>query len=300
MEGGVRLSRTYKGGADYSDMEGGAMPFRARNQTAVSHRLAYPLAVERAMENPNYATTGMGYNPRSGHSQARKLGQRHMMPMQGGMEGSGLWDDFRSGFKSVGDVALHPLLSVLPYGNLASTALKTIGLGKAKAGGRTRAGARAGGRSKAGAINFGRTQMMPEHMEGGMEGSGWWDDFRSGFKSVGDVALHPLLSVLPYGNLASTALRTVGLGKAKAGGRTRAGAMPNTAEMMVMRQPHLQKMLQLENLQKQGMGRTRAGKKPSAGSDGRMTRASIVAKVMREQGLPLGQASKYVKAHNLY
>jgi hypothetical protein len=26
----------------------------------------------------------------------------------------------------------------------------------------------------------------------------------------------------------------------------------------------------------------------------------IVAKVMREQGLPLGQASKYVKAHNMY
>ena len=292
MEGGVRLSRTYEGGADYSDMEGGAMPFRARNQTAVSHRLAYPLAVERAMENPNYATTGMGYNPRSGHSQARKLGQRHMMPM----EGAGWWDDFKQGFRSVGDVALHPLLSVLPYGNLASAGLRAVGLGKAKAGGRTRAGARAGGRSKAGAMNFGRTQMMPEHMEGGA----FWDDFKQGFKTVFDPIGHPLLNLLPYGNLASAGLKAVGLGKAKAGGRTRAGAMPNQLEMMTMRQPHLQKMLQLENLQKQGMGRTRAGKKPSAGSDGRMTRASIVAKVMREQGLPLGQASKYVKTHNLY
>ena len=246
----MRLSRTYKGGADYSDMEGGAMPFRARNQTAMSHRLAYPLAVERAMENPNYATTGMGYNPRSGHSQARKLGQRHMMPM----EGAGWWDDFKQGFRSVGDVALHPLLSVLPYGNLASAGLRAVGLGKAKAGGRTRAG----GRSKAGAMNFGRTHMIPENMIP-MEG-----------------------------------------GKARAGGRTRAGAMPNQLEMMTMRQPHLQRMLQLEQLQNKGMGRTRAGKKPSAGSDGRMARASIVAKVMKEQGLPLGQASKYVKTHNLY
>jgi hypothetical protein len=293
MEGGVRLSRTY---------EGGAMPrFRGRNQTAISHPLAYPLAVERAMENPNYATTGMGYNPRSQHSQASKLGRRHMMPM----EGAGWWDDFKQGFRSVGDTAIHPLLSVLPYGNLASAGLRAVGLGRTRAGGRSKAGSNYGmGRSKAGAMHFGRTQMMPEHMEGGMEGAGWWDDFKQGFRSVGDVALHPLLSVLPYGNLASAGLRAVGLGKARAGGRTRAGAMskvmPNEVKLNEMRQPHLQRMLQLENLQQQGMGKARAGRKPAGSSNGRMSRASIVAKVMKEQGLPLGQASKYVKTHNLY
>jgi len=158
-------------------MEGGQR-FRARNQTAMSHHLAYPLAVERAMENPNYATVGSGYHPKSQHSQASKLGRKHMMPM---------------------------------------------------------------------------------------EGAGWWDYFKQGFRSVGDVALHPLLSVLPYGNVASAGLRAVGLGKAKAGGKARAGA-----------------------------------KKSCGGSDGRMSRASIVAKVMREQGLPLGKASKYVKDNKLY
>jgi hypothetical protein len=98
----------------------------------------------------------------------------------------------------------------------------------------------------------------------------------------------------------------VGLGKAKAGGKARAGAMskvmrnPDELKLNVMRNPQLQRMLQLENLQQQGMGKARAGRKPAGSSNGRMNRASIVAKVMREQGLPLGQASKYVKAHNLY
>jgi len=274
-------------------MEGGKS-FRTRNQTAMSHHLAYPLAVERAMENPNYATLGSGYNPKSQHSQASKLGRKHMMPM----EGAGWWDDFKQGFRSVGDVALHPLLSVLPYGNLASAGLRAVGLGKAKAGGRTKAGSDYGmgrtkagatpyhmrmphiermlqmegmGRTKAGAKKLGRTQMMHMGATDGMEGAGWWDDFKQGFKSVGDVALHPLLSVLPYGNIASAGLKAVGLGKAKAGGKARAG------------------------------GRTKAGAKQSCGgSDGRMTRASMVAKVMREQGLPLGKASKYVKDHKLY
>ena len=39
---------------------------------------------------------------------------------------------------------------------------------------------------------------------------------------------------------------------------------------------------------------------PAGASDGRKKRAEIVKKVMREQGLKMIEASKYVKAHNLY
>jgi hypothetical protein len=42
-------------------------------------------------------------------------------------------------------------------------------------------------------------------------------------------------------------------------------------------------------------------KRAAAGpSDGRRRRAEIVKKVMREKGLKMIEASKYVKEHNLY
>jgi hypothetical protein len=39
---------------------------------------------------------------------------------------------------------------------------------------------------------------------------------------------------------------------------------------------------------------------PAGANDGRRKRAEVVKKVMREKGLSMIDASKYVKAHNLY
>jgi hypothetical protein len=47
-----------------------------------------------------------------------------------------------------------------------------------------------------------------------------------------------------------------------------------------------------------GLGKKRRA--PAGASDGRRKRAEIVKKVMAEQGLSMIEASKYVKAHNLY
>jgi hypothetical protein len=47
-------------------------------------------------------------------------------------------------------------------------------------------------------------------------------------------------------------------------------------------------------------GRIKKGKSPRGKSDGRAKRAEIVKKVMKEKGLKMIEASKYVKAHNLY
>jgi hypothetical protein len=47
-------------------------------------------------------------------------------------------------------------------------------------------------------------------------------------------------------------------------------------------------------------GQGRSGGKKSAGEDGRKKRQAIVKKIMAEKGLSMIEASKYVKAHNLY
>lgn len=45
------------------------------------------------------------------------------------------------------------------------------------------------------------------------EGEGFWDDFKSGFKSVFDPIGKPLLGLLPGGNIAKAGLEAVGLGR---------------------------------------------------------------------------------------
>jgi len=47
-------------------------------------------------------------------------------------------------------------------------------------------------------------------------------------------------------------------------------------------------------------GRIKKGKSPRGKTDGRAKRAEIVKQVMKEKGLKMIEASKYVKAHNLY
>jgi len=54
-------------------------------------------------------------------------GRRHKVASA---EGEGFWDDFRTGFKSVFDPIGKPLLSVLPYGNIANAGLSAVGLGR--------------------------------------------------------------------------------------------------------------------------------------------------------------------------
>jgi hypothetical protein len=50
-----------------------------------------------------------------------------------------------------------------------------------------------------------------------------------------------------------------------------------------------------------GAGKKKRAKAVGAGaSDGRSKRAEIVKKVMKEKGLKMIEASKYVKAHGLY
>ena len=95
----------------------------------------------------------------------------------------------------------------------------------------------------------------------GVEGAGFWDDFKQGFNSVvAPVAsiAKPLLSLAgPEGRVASMGLSALGYGNT--GGRRR---------------------------------------RASAGaSDARRARGQMVSRLMREKGMSLGEASRYIKEH---
>jgi len=55
-----------------------------------------------------------------------------------------------------------------------------------------------------------------------------------------------------------------------------------------------------ETTESTGTGRKRRAKRPVGEHDGRRKRAEVVRKVMREKGMKMIEASKYVKAHGLY
>jgi hypothetical protein len=114
-------------------------------------------------------------------------------------------------------------------------------------------------------------------MTGGMDsdsdeevsGAGFWDDFKSGFNSViAPVAsiAKPLLSLAgPEGRVASMGLSALGYGQT--GGRRR------------------------------GRGQTGGAQTGGAytGGDARKARGQMVSSLMREKGMTLGEASRYIK-----
>jgi len=117
-----------------------------------------------------------------------------------------------------------------------------------------------------------------------MEGAGWLSDFASGFKKGFLGVMKPglaIASVLPgpagiAGKIGTIGLNTLGFGRS-GGNASSSGAY-------------------------QGEGKRRVIKRrgPLAADDPRRKRAEIVKRVMREKGLKMIQASKYVKDHGLY
>lgn len=113
-------------------------------------------------------------------------------------------------------------------------------------------------------LDYGKEIMNMDDEAKQLVGSGFWSDFGKGFvdglKMVGSVA-KPVLSVIPHpaAQAASVGLNLAGLGMS--GGKKR---------------------------------RARA----STG-DKRKQRGAMISKLMKEKGMSLGEASKYIKANNL-
>lgn len=126
--------------------------------------------------------------------------------------------------------------------------------------------ARAIGSGKA----LGRTHSK---MVKSIEGAGFWDDFKSGFmsvvKPVASIAKPFLAAAGPYGAAGAAGLSALGLGKM--------GESDSEEEVEVV-----------------GGRRKRAKAGPN---DARRRRGQMVSKLMREKGMSLGEASKYIKEH---
>lgn len=117
---------------------------------------------------------------------------------------------------------------------------------------------------------LGRTHSK---MVNSIQGAGFWDDFKSGFmsvvKPVASIA-KPFLSMAgPYGAAGAAGLSALGLGKM--------GDSDSEDEVEVV-----------------GGRRTRAKAGPN---DARRRRGAMVSKLMKEKGMSLGEASKYIKEH---
>jgi len=162
-----------------------------------------------------------------------------------------------------------------------------VGLGRgAMSGGAMSGGAMSGGAMSGGAMNdgmFTERQLMGlaravgggqplgrthSKMMNDIKGAGFFDDFQKGFMSV----IRPLASIVkpllplagPYGAAGAAGLSALGLG------RGRGDDMVETV----------------------GGRRRRAKASPT---DGRRARGAMVSQLMRERGMTLGQASKFIK-----
>jgi hypothetical protein len=119
-----------------------------------------------------------------------------------------------------------------------------------------------GGRRRRGRGATGGAMTGGMDSDSDVEGAGFWDDFKSGFNSVvAPVAsiAKPLLSLAgPEGMAASAGLSALGYGRRRRGGAQTGGAS-------------------------------------TGGQDARKRRGQMVSRLMREKGMTLGQASKYIK-----
>ena len=126
--------------------------------------------------------------------------------------------------------------------------------------------------------------LLSRHLKE-LHGAGWWDDFKSGFNSVVAPIAGVAKSVLPFagplGSLASAGIGALGYGHGgeesesdeECAGGSRTGRYEGQGKLVI----------------------THGGKKRRSNK-----RAEVVKRVMREKGLSMIEASKYVKAHGLY
>jgi hypothetical protein len=160
-------------------------------------------------------------------------------------------------------------------------------------GGRKKAHSKA---EKVGRLELKAHEAAHEALEGGMSdatrmglhlgkhihslhGAGFFDDFVKGIGSAVSTIAPIAMKVLPM----------LAAGKPRRGGASNSDTGAYQGEGMLGQDGH--------GVLKTGGRRKRA---PAGPEDGRRKRAEIVRKVMREHGLKMIEASKFVKEHGLY
>lgn len=234
----------------------------------------------------NMVGAGTGGRRRKGMSEATQMGL-HLGKHLHGLHGAGFWSDFGDGFMSVirpvAGIAksVAPLLG--PEGMAASGVMNAIGLGSARRGAR--------GRPRKGA-GTGAGKLVITH--GGATNSDTGAYLGKGRRGCGTGAGRERedRAMLGMGTGAGM-LGQDGHGIRQGGGFLSDLGIPVVSD--------LAGMVGLGTGAGTGAGTGgRRRRAPAGPSDGRRKRAEVVKKVMAEKGLSMIDASKYVKAHNLY
>ena len=238
------------------------------------------------------AGTG-GRRRKGGMSEATQMGL-HLGKHLHGLHGAGFWSDFGDGFMSVirpvAGIAksVAPLLG--PEGMAASGVMNAIGLGSARRGarGRPRKGAGTGAGkltiTHGGATNSDTGAYLGKGT-GGRRGRGTGAGTGAG-REREDMAM------LGMGTGAGM------LGQDGHGIRQGGGFLSDLGIPVIS---NLAGMVGLGTGAGTGAGTGgRRRRAPAGASDGRRKRAEVVKRVMADKGLSMIEASKYVKAHNLY
>jgi hypothetical protein len=180
--------------------------------------------------------------------------------------------------------------------------------------------------------------ILAKHPE--MTGAGFWDDFKKGFNSVISPVASVVKAVAPFLGQPeiSAGLSAIGYGKEKKTrgrpkGSKKAELKSANGDLLAMSSPVLSngvpptaqlrgsyggakhsdslKESVIKAVEKKMKGKGKEGganlkgmtdktKEMSGAGDARKKRAEIVKRIMKEKGLSMINASKYVKEHNLY
>ncbi len=133
-------------------------------------------------------------------------------------------------------------------------------------------------------------------------GGGFWNDFNKGFMSVIKPAAQVAKVVAPIagpeGMALSAGLHAVGLGKKKRGGKK---IKDYANDFMEMDLSDIRDNIGSEAMAmlKKGRKMTGLGKKKRKVSERTKKRGALVSKLMKQEGMSLGEASRYIKENNL-
>lgn len=218
---------------------------------------------------------GAGNGRKKGMSEATQMGL-HLGKHLHSLHGAGFFDDFSRGFMSVirpaagVAKAIAPMLG--PEGMVASGVLNAVGLGSARRGARGRPRKGAG---KLTITHGGATNSDTGAYHGKGRGCGTGAGRERDDRAMTGLGM---------------------LGQDGHGMRQGGGFLSDLGIPVIS---NLAGMVGLGTSEGCGTGGRRR-RAPAGANDGRRKRAEVVKKVMADKGLSMIEASKYVKAHNLY
>jgi hypothetical protein len=290
----LSTSKPYLDGVTYGDLKrGGKFSLKdignglKKGASWTAKNILLPVAKDIGKDMIKSAITGAGRRRPIGLPKPRRLLNRTQ-----DLEGAGFWKDFGEGFKKgfvgtakvVGPIALKAMLGAGRGDRIRNRISNRVSSREAQGLPTPVATAY---RSLQNHLNGGRRpskkhlHILHQHV---LEGGFGWKDIKKGLSYVHNNVLKPVGQALyPIAKEVGTELLNIGKEELK-----------NYAKDELKKKLRPEKE---EKEEKEGAGRKRRLVGTKRGNN---ARGDIVAEIMKKKGLSLPQASKYVKAHNLY